>query len=338
TVQCTPIVCPPVSCTRPEKKHGHCCATCPDCIYYEDTFLDGQQFTNPDNQCQECGCQDGHVTCADRGCPGPQCSYPLPGTCCNNNCNGCNYAGKEYPNGADFPHPTDKCRQCHCINGNVQCLTKRCPPLACSEPYPVPGECCPQCPVPPADCPYSGITYRHMQRFYDPSDKCRDCICNNGTVTCQRKPCAPTPCTHPLQGDCCRSCDGCLLSGKELANGEQFTQPSDPCTMCVCWEGSINCQPKTCPVLNCPYPAPGQCCKECKDCQYLGQVYLNGQEFSSPQDSCSRCVCGDGFVTCSKKPCYKPGCSHPSTPSGKCCPVCDGCSYNGVEMVNSQTV
>lgn len=338
TVQCTPIVCPSVSCSRPEKKPGHCCATCPDCIYYENTFLDGQQFTNPDNKCQECGCQGGQVTCADRGCPGPQCSYPLPGTCCNNNCNGCNYAGKEYPNGADFPHPTDKCRQCHCINGNVQCLTKRCPPLACSEPYPVPGECCPQCPVPPADCPYTGITYRHMQRFYDPSDKCRDCICNNGTVTCQRKPCAPTPCTHPLQGDCCRSCDGCLLSGKELANGEQFTQPSDPCAMCVCWEGSVNCQPKTCPVLNCPYPASGQCCKECKDCQYLSQVYLNGQEFSSPQDSCSRCVCADGFVTCSKKPCYKPGCSHPSTPAGKCCPVCDGCSYNGVDMINGQTV
>ncbi|PIO23019.1 hypothetical protein AB205_0049080, partial [Aquarana catesbeiana] len=88
TVQCTPIVCPSVSCSRPEKKPGHCCATCPDCIYYENTFLDGQQFTNPDNKCQECGCQGGQVTCADRGCPGPQCSYPLPGTCCNNNCNG----------------------------------------------------------------------------------------------------------------------------------------------------------------------------------------------------------------------------------------------------------
>eukprot|EP00079_Xenopus_tropicalis_P008629 XP_002931908.2 PREDICTED: kielin/chordin-like protein isoform X1 [Xenopus tropicalis] len=338
TVQCSSIVCPPVLCTIPERTPGQCCAKCPDCRYQDQVFLEGEQFSNPLNQCQECWCRDGHVTCTDRGCPGALCSYPLPGTCCQNNCNGCNYAGKEYPNGADFPHLTDKCRQCHCINGNVQCLAQRCPPLLCAEPFPVPGECCPQCPVPPADCPYSGVTYRHMQRFYDPSDKCRDCICNNGTVTCQRKPCAPTPCSHPLQGDCCRSCDGCLMSGKELANGEQFPQPSDPCSVCVCWEGSVKCQPKTCPVLSCPFPAPGQCCKECQDCQYLGEVYLNGQEFSSPQDSCSRCVCADGFVTCSKKPCYKAGCTHPSTPPGKCCPVCDGCSYNGDALINGQSV
>lgn len=28
---------------------------------------------------------------------------------------GCQYAGKEYPNGADFLHPTNKCKECHCI-------------------------------------------------------------------------------------------------------------------------------------------------------------------------------------------------------------------------------
>lgn len=28
---------------------------------------------------------------------------------------GCAFGGKEYPNGADFPHPTDPCRLCHCL-------------------------------------------------------------------------------------------------------------------------------------------------------------------------------------------------------------------------------
>lgn len=28
---------------------------------------------------------------------------------------GCSYAGKEYPNGHEFPHPTDSCRTCSCI-------------------------------------------------------------------------------------------------------------------------------------------------------------------------------------------------------------------------------
>lgn len=65
------------------------------------------------------------------------------------------------------------------------------------------------CSVAPATgCFYLGTTYQHMERFYDPSDKCRDCICSNGTITCQHQPCAPVQCSHPLQQDCCRSCDG----------------------------------------------------------------------------------------------------------------------------------
>lgn len=94
----------------------------------------------------------------------------------NSSMSGCSYAGKEYPNGQEFPHPTDKCRTCSCIvrimnikacadhlwstrsrfsfqsvlcalqNGNVQCLMKRCPLLSCSNPNVLPGDCCPQCP------------------------------------------------------------------------------------------------------------------------------------------------------------------------------------------------
>uniref|UniRef100_H3A523 Kielin cysteine rich BMP regulator n=1 Tax=Latimeria chalumnae TaxID=7897 RepID=H3A523_LATCH len=253
------------------------------------------------------------------------------------NRNRCNYAGKEYPNGAEFPHPTDKCRECHCINGNVQCLTRRCPPLLCNNPFMVPGECCPQCPAAPAECLYMGLFYRHMERFYDPSDKCRSCICNNGTVTCQRKPCAPILCTHPLLQDCCRTCDGCLYNGKELANGEQFPDASEPCNMCVCQEGSVACDRKPCPVLDCPFPVKGQCCAACEGCEYLGEEYLNGQEFVSPREQCTRCSCVSGFVSCSRKPCYNPGCAHPITLPGHCCPLCEGCFYNGVAVNNRQT-
>lgn len=31
-------------------------------------------------------------------------------------------------------------------NGNVQCLMKRCPQLACTNPNLLPGDCCPRCP------------------------------------------------------------------------------------------------------------------------------------------------------------------------------------------------
>lgn len=59
-------------------------------------------------------------------------------------------------------------------------------------------------------------------------------------------------------------------------------------------------------------------------CKYAGTDYLNGQEFPDPADHCSHCVCMNGHVTCSQKPCYNPGCSHPATMPGHCCPVCDG--------------
>ncbi|XP_053260630.1 kielin/chordin-like protein [Podarcis raffonei] len=337
TVRCSPTPCTPLTCPHPERRPGICCPKCPDCTQDNRVVLDGEELPNPLNPCQACLCTAGELRCKERQCPGALCAHPLPGSCCQNNCNGCNYAGKEYPNGAEFPHPTDKCRQCHCINGNVQCLSRRCPPLLCPEPFLMPGECCPQCPAPPAGCIYLGVPYQHMGRFYDPSDKCRDCICNNGTITCQRQPCAPAQCSHPLQLDCCRSCDGCLYQAKELPNGEHFPDPKDPCRVCSCWEGSVTCKAKSCPPLECPFPVAGPCCKVCEGCTYLSEGYLNGQEFPDPQDACGLCTCMNGFVTCAKKPCYKAGCSHPVRGPGQCCPVCHGCSYNGVTVSNGQS-
>lgn len=179
-------------------------ASLPDCSFENRVFVDGEAFPNPVSVCEECKCVSGTVDCHQAQCPHPRCNAPLPGSCCQNNCNGeeytylsgteidlthynltvtenystlgCSYAGKEYPNGQEFPHPTDKCRTCSCIvrimsikacadhlwstwgrfsfqsvlcalqNGNVQCLMKRCPPLSCSNPNVLPGDCCPQCP------------------------------------------------------------------------------------------------------------------------------------------------------------------------------------------------
>ncbi|XP_065407987.1 kielin/chordin-like protein isoform X2 [Chrysemys picta bellii] len=337
TVQCSPVACPPPSCPRPERQPGQCCPTCPGCSVEGAAVATGERFPSPRDPCQLCICTDGVVSCSSRDCPGALCARPLPGSCCQNNCNGCSYGGKEYPNGAEFPHPTDRCKQCHCLNGNVQCLSRRCPPLLCAEPILVPGGCCPQCPEPPAGCLYAGVSYQHTQRFYDPSDSCRHCICANGTVTCQRQPCAPVLCTHPLRQDCCRSCDGCLYQGKELPNGEQFPDPAEPCRVCTCWEGSVSCQPRACPLLQCPFPARGPCCQVCEGCEYLGEGYLNGQEFLDPQDTCGRCACLRGFVTCTKTPCDPPGCRHPTSPPGKCCPVCQGCHFQGQDLADGET-
>ncbi|PIO23018.1 hypothetical protein AB205_0049070, partial [Aquarana catesbeiana] len=233
---------------------------------------------------------------------------------------------------------------CVCLqNGNVQCLTKRCPPLACSEPYPVPGECCPQCPVPPADCPYTGITYRHMQRFYDPSDKCRDCICNNGTVTCQRKPCAPTPCTHPLQGDCCRSCDGNIAF---FYDGSMYSVASIHCFLNCGKELKnelVNCQRVPC-SQDCSHPVPSPlspCCPVCDRCLYEGNEYSNRQTFNSLSNPCLRCVCLEGSVTCTHVVCPQIYCANPVSKPGQCCKECPGtdtAAYAGTKGKNTVKV
>lgn len=111
-----------------------------DCFFENHVFPDGEAFPNPLNVCEECKCVSGLTECRQTQCPRPRCNAPLSGLCCPNNCNGeelstfclktdslnsipksqpsalgCSYAGKEYPNGQEFPHPTNSCRTCSCI-------------------------------------------------------------------------------------------------------------------------------------------------------------------------------------------------------------------------------
>ncbi|XP_056138469.1 kielin/chordin-like protein [Lampris incognitus] len=336
-VECTRRPCRPLNCTNSYTPPGECCAKCPDCTFENRVFVDGEAFPNPVSSCEECVCVGGRVDCRPSQCPRPNCNAPLPGTCCQTNCNGCSYAGKDYPNGEEFPHPTDACRTCNCINGNVHCLKKRCPPLQCSNPSRLPGECCPQCPAPPLDCVYQQQPYRHTERFYDSADTCRLCLCTNGTVHCQRKPCALAQCTHPITQECCRTCEGCLYEGRERASGEMWDDVSDPCGMCVCREGSVRCERKHCPPSNCRYPVQRQCCMACDGCMYDGQEYPDGYEFVSGQDPCGICTCYGGDVVCTKLPCYE-DCSHPYTPPGQCCGECNRCSYNNLVLINGQSI
>lgn len=61
---------------------------CSDCILEEQVFVDGESFSHPRDPCQECQCREGHARCQPRACPRAPCAHPLPGPCCQNNCNG----------------------------------------------------------------------------------------------------------------------------------------------------------------------------------------------------------------------------------------------------------
>ncbi|XP_045893127.1 kielin/chordin-like protein isoform X2 [Micropterus dolomieu] len=337
SVECERRPCPPLNCSNSYTPPGECCPKCPDCSIENHIFVNGETFPNPESVCEECRCVSGTIDCHQAQCPHPRCNAPLPGTCCQTNCNGCSYAGKEYPNGQDFPHPTDTCRTCSCINGNVQCLMKRCPPLPCSNPNVLPRDCCPQCPAPPSDCVYEQRHYRHTERFYHPTDSCRSCTCTNGTVHCQRKPCTFAACSHPITQECCRTCEGCLYEGRERANGDTWDDASDPCAVCDCHEGSVRCERKHCPPSSCKHPVQRQCCMSCDGCMFHGKEYSDGTEFGDDKDPCGVCYCYGGEVVCTKIPCYGE-CSHPYKPAGQCCGECERCFYNSAVLTNGQSI
>ncbi|KAM3609081.1 uncharacterized protein V6R79_009469 [Siganus canaliculatus] len=337
SVECERRPCPSLNCSNSYTPPGECCPKCHDCSFENRVFVDGEAFPNPVSVCEQCRCVSGTIDCHQAQCPHPHCNAPRPGTCCQNNCNGCSYAGKEYPNGHEFPHPTDSCRTCSCTNGNVQCLMKRCPPLSCSNPNVLPGDCCPQCPAPPSDCVYEQRSYRHTERFYHPTDSCRSCACTDGTVRCQRNPCPFTACSHPIKQECCRTCEGCLYEGLERANGETWDDPSDPCAVCACHEGSVQCERKRCPPSNCKHPVQRQCCMSCDGCMFNGKEYPDGTEFADNKDPCGVCYCYGGEVVCTKTPCYGE-CSHPYKPPGQCCGECERCFYNGAVLTNGQSI
>ncbi|XP_067246073.1 kielin/chordin-like protein [Chanodichthys erythropterus] len=334
---CDAASCIAVTCSNPYTPPGECCPRCPDCEYENRIVTNGDTFPNRENQCEDCVCTDGRVECRNRECPKPKCNNPRPGTCCQNNCNGCRYAGNEYPNGMEFPHPVDKCRMCRCTNGNVQCLMKRCLVVNCADSFIQPGECCAQCPAPPADCYIEGQRYRHMQQFHHPINRCQLCSCTNGMMRCQHRPCPSATCSHPIIQECCRTCDGCIYGGVEYQNGQEFADHADHCGRCMCRNGHVTCNKRQCRNLRCSHPVIrlDQCCPVCDGCQFEGRVYADGETFQSPTGSCEECRCSGGEVQCSPKSCPKVSCPNPRRDPCTC-NVCEGCLYRGRECGNGE--
>ncbi|KAF4091893.1 hypothetical protein AMELA_G00042140 [Ameiurus melas] len=263
-VECNSVPCPTPDCSLVETVSGECCPRCEQCTYESEVFSDGQQFNSKENPCLSCRCSTGEVRCEniESSCSPVHCTNPTRqhGNCCPT-CNNCVVHDREYRDGEKFVNPVNQCETCVCQGGQVECHNQ-CPRPTCN--YPVTGTCCQNnCNAPPADCVYEGRLYRHTQRFYHPTDVCQLCSCTNGMVNCNHKPCPFASCTHPVQQECCRTCDGCLFKGVERANGEQFADVSDPCGVCRCHEGNVVCTSRQCPQVTCPFPVQGECCPSC---------------------------------------------------------------------------
>ncbi|XP_071943173.1 kielin/chordin-like protein isoform X2 [Antedon mediterranea] len=330
--------CPPLTCRRPIRIEGECCEVCPDiqCDYGGQTFQSGERFQNPFDDCEMCLCINGQVSdCAQKPCAEPTCRFPVMEECCYV-CDGCSYHGIEIENRRSFEDPFDQCRQCVCLDGEVECQNRPCSPVSCSGsvvPKIPEGECCPRC----IDCTYGGRVYRNGESFPNPRNNCNTCLCLVGYVECQALPCPPSNCDYPLTGGCCSTCDGCNYKNVDLRDGQVIEDPSNKCTMCICSRGNIECEPTRCPTLTCrnQQKLPGDCCDTCIDdypCVVLGVQFPSGEVIPHPNNPCELCSCDNGLMTINIEPCPVTNCPYPLR--GECCLTCEeGCTYAGNNYV-----
>ena len=57
----------------------------------------------------------------------------------------CTYRGQSYQNGEQFTNPDERCEDCVCRGGTIQCQRKQCDIPNCRDPVYPPGACCPVC-------------------------------------------------------------------------------------------------------------------------------------------------------------------------------------------------
>ncbi|KAJ8315301.1 hypothetical protein KUTeg_007451 [Tegillarca granosa] len=364
-VTCRQTPCPDLhDCQSTTTLDGECCPMCLDCGDHANAT------TWREGPCQNCACINGRVSCSKIQCSRPDCAHPYTpnGECCPV-CVACFYQGRIIQDGERFQ--PDRCTNCTCHHGNVDCIQKQCPEARCIKPIQPQGECCPIC---DSDCDYNQRIYRHNEVFIAAYDPCLNCSCMNSMVRCTPIQCnlQNLPCRNPVrrgEGCCDFVCQGCIEAGIEHSNGDQWTSLRDPCEVCVCNEGQVICQTRhTCSVQCSHGVIPrGECCSSCTDCLYDGRVIQDGQVFPHPGDVCQQCLCHSGNirceavrncpvlsctvtemepggccqrckgeVVCTRVQCSPPRCNNPIQLPGECCPECRGCEYGGENFQEGQ--
>ncbi|XP_069753310.1 kielin/chordin-like protein isoform X2 [Narcine bancroftii] len=277
-VECYYRPCPMLECAREEwfLEPNQCCFTCRQDKTVKGCFIDDNgiefpvgQIWSPGDPCEVCVCQaDSSVVCKRTECL-ETCAHPIrvPGQCCPDCSAGCAYGGIIYQNNETFPSSADSCLTCICLSGSAACSPEECK-VHCTYPFHSEGECCPLC----MDCNYEGRKVINGQTFQPEHRPCHYCICQLGEVSCEVRKCEPPSCDHPqsVPGDCCPACSVCLYDSQILEDGGYYISATDPCIVCLCTEGKVECEWKgdSCAELQCEqslHHVPGICCPVCPD-------------------------------------------------------------------------
>ncbi|XP_067849825.1 kielin/chordin-like protein isoform X2 [Heptranchias perlo] len=277
-VECSYSPCPVLDCAREDwfLEPGQCCFTCRQDKTVKGCFIDDNgiefpvgQIWSPGDPCEVCVCQaDGSIVCKRTECF-ETCAHPIlvPGQCCPDCSAGCAYGGVTYQNNETFPSAADSCLTCICLSGSAACSPIECK-VSCTYPFHPEGECCPLC----MDCNYEGRKVTNGQSFQPENRPCYQCNCQLGEVSCEVLTCDPPSCdhSHSVPGECCPTCSVCLYDGQILEDGGYYISATDPCVICLCTEGNVECDWKgdSCTELECEQPllhVPGTCCPLCPD-------------------------------------------------------------------------
>ncbi|XP_078669662.1 uncharacterized protein LOC144910425 isoform X2 [Branchiostoma floridae x Branchiostoma belcheri] len=278
-----------------------------------------------------CGCVNESCVCRENTCsPAPECPpnkhlVTVETSCCphyNCSCNACPTRPTPSCSVGEVPgyviHETED--DCGCVNSSCICDRSTCPaPPTCGDNknlVTIETECCPEYRCECKECPEDDTRCRfgEIQTIY--MDEC-----------CRHTNCTPEPV--------------CVYQNTTHQPGTSWTDPNDDCVQCQCLEEidpetgfhrvscddySSHCE-VSCPACHTYQERSGECCGECVKtscCVLDGEdlmEYPAGSNWTSPENSCSRCSCSEiGVEHCSTISC-------PTVPT---CPA-------GMEMKNTSS-
>ncbi|GFO42615.1 Bmp-binding endothelial regulator protein-like [Plakobranchus ocellatus] len=159
------------------------------------------------------------------------------------------------------------------------CRKRACPVLNCPDwaTHKLPGHKCPSCKGErtifdvPGSCYLSHHVYGQGDR-HNP-DICTSCVCQQGTMLCEREQCSQLDCPFNERvlppGACCPIClnqRSCDANGRKIKHGGVWYQ--DACSRCTCYNGAWECSHTKCPALSCAKgfvvkPEEKSCCPTC---------------------------------------------------------------------------
>ncbi|XP_063446817.1 extracellular matrix organizing protein FRAS1-like [Mytilus trossulus] len=177
-----------------------------------------------------------NVRCSSPNCDSKKGEYlqiPAEGCCpeCVRRMSPCQYESQTTPHNSVWS--PDRCKFCHCYDGEVTCTDQSCPSLRCR-----PGEvlqiladhCCPQCIPTGRPCEYAHHVFQDATEWSP--IPCTMCVCRDGQTICYPIQCPSFVCPQGKSmerrpGSCCPSCVGSYCTDAKIHYKGKFGKIRD---------------------------------------------------------------------------------------------------------------